>query len=126
MRDLSKVTRRTELLHQPELPSYLHNTFLPEFSPADGQVGFTDSAWKYSCKGQARGIFWVISQQNYTTVHGGREEEARRQSHSPTKEALKMWTRCQGRLAVQEVANAQYPKTRGESQILEESVTDYK
>lgn len=75
VRDLSKVTRRTELLHQPELPSYLHNTFLPEFSPADGQVGFTDFAWKYSCKGQAQGIFWVISQQNYTTVHGGRKRQ---------------------------------------------------
>lgn len=42
--DLSKVTRRTELLHQSQLLSYLHNTFLPVFSPADGQVRFTDSA----------------------------------------------------------------------------------
>ena len=89
-------------------------------------MGFTDSAWKYSCKGQAQGIFWAISQQNYTMVHGGREEDTRRQSHSLAKEALKMWTRCQGQLAIPEVANAQVPKTRGESQILEESVTDYK
>lgn len=58
-------------------------------SPAHGQVRVTDSAWKYSCAGQARVRFWPLSQQNYAKVRGEREGVGR-QSHSLAEKALEM------------------------------------
>lgn len=88
VRDLSRVAGRAELLPQPGLLSGLQDASLL-VSPAHGQVRVTDSAWKYSCAGQARGRFWPLSQQNYAKVHGEREGVGR-QSHSLAEKALEM------------------------------------
>lgn len=86
--DLSRVTGRAELLPQPGLLSGSQDASLPA-SPAHGQVRVTDSAWKYSCAGQARGRFWPLSRQNYAKVRGEREGGVR-PNHSLVEKALEM------------------------------------